>query len=103
MGSMMADLGGMRQDPMDKSKQQMHKGIDIRCKHDAVLATENGGKVVAVNQNVNTAGGKSITVEYNREDGSKVQTTYMHLSAVMTLCPSGHSLSEEKLHVGLDR
>lgn len=49
---------GMRQDPMDKSKQQMHKGIDIRCKHDAVLATENGGKVVAVNQNVNTAGGK---------------------------------------------
>lgn len=73
---------GMRQDPMDKSKQQMHKGIDIRCKHDAVLATENGGKVVAVNQNVNTAGGKSITVEYNREDGSKVQTTYMHLSEV---------------------
>lgn len=73
---------GMRQDPMDKSKQQMHKGIDIRCKHDAVLATENGGKVVAVNQNVNTAGGKSITVEYYREDGSKVQTTYMHLSEV---------------------
>lgn len=73
---------GMRQDPMDKSKQQMHKGIDIRCKHDAVLATENGGKVVVVNQNVNTAGGKSITVEYNREDGSKVQTTYMHLSEV---------------------
>ena len=73
---------GMRQDPMDKSKQQMHKGIDIRCKHDAVLATENSGKVVAVNQNVNTAGGKSITVEYNREDGSKVQTTYMHLSEV---------------------
>ena len=73
---------GMRQDPMDKSKQQMHKGIDIRCKHDAVLATENGGKVVAINQDVNTAGGKSITVEYNREDGSKVQTTYMHLSEV---------------------
>lgn len=73
---------GMRQDPMDKNRQQMHKGIDIRCKHDAVLATENGGKVVAINQNVNTAGGKSITVEYNREDGSKVQTTNMHLSEV---------------------
>ena len=73
---------GMRQDPMDKSKQQMHKGIDIRCKGDAVLATENGGKVVAVNQNVNTAGGKSITVEYARTDGSKVQTTYMHLSEI---------------------
>lgn len=73
---------GMRQDPMDKNKQQMHKGIDIRCKSDAVLATENGGKVVAVNQNVNTAGGKSITVEYDRADGSKVQTTYMHLSEI---------------------
>lgn len=73
---------GMRQDPMDKNKQQMHKGIDIRCKGDAVLATENGGKVVAINQNVNTAGGKSISVEYDRADGSKVQTTYMHLSEI---------------------
>lgn len=73
---------GMRQDPMDKNKQQMHKGIDIRCKSDAVLATENAGKVVAVNQNANTTGGKSITVEYDRADGSKVQTTYMHLSEI---------------------
>ena len=73
---------GMRQDPMDKSKQQMHKGIDIRAKHDDVLATENGGKVVAVNQNTNTGGGKSVTVEYARTDGNKVQTTYMHLSSI---------------------
>ena len=73
---------GMRQDPMDKSKQQMHKGIDIRAKHDDVLATENGGKVVAVNQSTNTGGGKSVTVEYARTDGSKVQTTYMHLSSI---------------------
>ena len=73
---------GMRQDPMDKNKQQMHKGIDIRCKGDAVLATENGGKVVAINQNVNTTGGKCITVEYARADGSKTQTTYMHLSEI---------------------
>lgn len=28
---------GMRQDPMDKDKQQMHTGLDIRCKGDAVL------------------------------------------------------------------
>ena len=48
---------GNRQDPMDKSKQQMHKGIDIKTNHDAVLATENGGKVVAVNHNANTAVG----------------------------------------------
>ena len=73
---------GMRQDPMDKSKQQMHKGIDIRTNHEAVLATESNGKVVAVNQNTNTAGGKSVTVEYNRNDGSKVQCTYMHLDSI---------------------
>ena len=73
---------GMRQDPMDKSKQQMHKGIDIRARKDDVLATENGGKVVAVNHNANTGGGKSVTVEYTRLDGSKVQTTYMHLDSI---------------------
>lgn len=73
---------GMRQDPMDSGKQQMHKGIDIRCKGDDVVATENGGKVVAVNQNTNTGGGKSVTVEYSREDGGRVQCTYMHLSAI---------------------
>ena len=73
---------GMRQDPMDKSKQQMHKGIDIRTNHESVLATENNGKVVSVNQNTNTAGGKSVTVEYNRNDGSKVQCTYLHLDSI---------------------
>ncbi|MCS2613163.1 glucosaminidase domain-containing protein [Bacteroides fragilis] len=73
---------GTRQDPTDGTKQQMHKGIDIRCNGDAVLATENGGKIVAVNQNRNTPGGKSLTVEYSREDGSKAQCTYMHLGEV---------------------
>lgn len=73
---------GMRQDPTDETKQQMHKGLDIRCNGDAVLATENGGKVVAVNQNRNTPGGRSLTVEYARADGSKVQCTYMHLGEV---------------------
>lgn len=73
---------GMRQDPIDADKQQMHKGVDIRCKGDAVLAMENGGKVVAVNQNAATAGGKSVMVEYPRADGSKVQCVYMHLGEV---------------------
>lgn len=73
---------GNRQDPMDATKQQMHKGIDIKTNHEAVLATENGGKVVAVNHNANTAGGKSVTVEYSREDGSKVQCSYLHLSDI---------------------
>ena len=73
---------GMRTDPMDKSKQQMHKGIDIKANHDAIMATEMQGKVVAVNQNANTAGGKSITVEYQRADNSKVQVSYMHLDSI---------------------
>nr|WP_262911868.1 MULTISPECIES: M23 family metallopeptidase [Bacteroidales] len=67
---------------MNKEKQQIHKGLDIRCKGDAVLATENGGKVVSVNNNMNSAGGKTVTVEYSRPDGNKVQCTYMHLSDI---------------------
>lgn len=63
---------GMRPDPEDRTKQQMHKGMDIRCKGDAALATERGGKVVAV-------GGNSVTVQYARADGSRVQCTYAHL------------------------
>ncbi|WP_291530096.1 glucosaminidase domain-containing protein [Bacteroides sp. UBA939] len=73
---------GMRNDPMDISKQQMHKGIDIQTKQDNVLATEDDGKVVAVNQNAHTAGGKSITVEYPRENGDKYQINYLHLSSI---------------------
>ena len=73
---------GMRQDPMDTTQQQMHKGIDIQTKHEAVLATEDNGKVIAVNQNANTSGGKSVTVEYQREDNSKIQVSYLHLEAV---------------------
>ena len=55
---------GMRPDPEDGTKQQMHKGIDIRCKGDAVQTA---------------VGGKSVTVEYTRADGSRVQCTYAHL------------------------
>lgn len=72
---------GMRKDPTDPSKQQMHKGIDIRCDNEAVLATEKDGKVVAVNDNANTPGGKSVTVEYAREGGANVQVSYLHLSS----------------------
>lgn len=73
---------GMRTDPMDSSKQQMHKGIDIQTKLDDVLATENHGKVVAVNQNAHTASGKSVTLEYQRENGDKYQISYLHLSSI---------------------
>lgn len=73
---------GMRTDPMDKARQQMHKGIDIRTDHDDVLATEADGKVVGVNHNAQTAGGKSVTVEYARENGGRLQVTYMHLDSI---------------------
>lgn len=73
---------GMRTDPMDKTKQEMHKGIDIRTNRESVLATESNGKVVAVNHHADTHGGKSVTVEYERKDGGKVQCSYMHLNEV---------------------
>ncbi|MGN1246186.1 MAG: glucosaminidase domain-containing protein, partial [Muribaculaceae bacterium] len=73
---------GNRKDPLDKSRTQMHRGIDIACRHDDVLATEGKGRVVAVNNNPDTAGGKSVTVEYSRPDGSKVRCSYLHLSEV---------------------
>ena len=73
---------GVRTDPMDSSKQQMHKGIDIQTEQDNVLATENHGKVIAVDQNAHTAGGKSVTLEYQRENGDKYQINYLHLSSI---------------------
>lgn len=72
---------GMRQDPAD-GKERMHTGIDIRCDGDTVLATEKDGKVVAVKDKGHAPGNKSLTVEYTRPDGSKVQCTYMHLGEV---------------------
>jgi murein DD-endopeptidase MepM/ murein hydrolase activator NlpD len=73
---------GLRKDPMNPSQNQTHKGIDIKCNNEAIFATEANGKVVAVNTNANSAGGKSVTVEYAREDGSKMQMTYAHLSSI---------------------
>ncbi|MBR0262530.1 MAG: peptidoglycan DD-metalloendopeptidase family protein [Prevotella sp.] len=73
---------GNRRDPMNHSRTQFHKGIDIGCRNETLLATENNGKVVGVNHNANTGGGKSVTIEYNRADGSKYQTTYMHMSSI---------------------
>jgi len=73
---------GMRPDPLDATRQQMHKGIDIRVNNAPVLATETGGKVIAVNEDVKTAGGKSVTIEYPGEKDAKVQVSYMHLESV---------------------
>lgn len=73
---------GMRTDPLDPTRQQMHNGMDIRCDNEAVLVTEKDGKVVAVNDNANTAGGRSVTVEYARDGGAKVQVSYLHLNSL---------------------
>lgn len=73
---------GNRKDPMNPGQTQFHKGVDIQCKGDSLLATEDNGRVVSVSHNVNTGGGKSVTLEYDRPDGSKYQTTYMHLSEI---------------------
>ena len=73
---------GPRKDPMDRTKTQIHHGIDIKTNSDAVLATENNGTIVAVNHNTNTGSGKSVTVEYSRADGSTTRVQYMHLSQI---------------------
>ena len=73
---------GQRQDPMDSSKTQIHHGIDIKTNKESVLATENGGTVIGVDHRTNTTGGKTVTVEYSREDGTKTRVQYMHLSDI---------------------
>ena len=73
---------GMRTDPINPCTKQMHKGIDIQAKHDEVLATEDKGKVIKVNNSTDGGGGRYVTVEYSRPDGNKYQCTYMHLSSV---------------------
>jgi hypothetical protein len=67
---------------MDQNRTQFHAGIDIHCKNEPLLATENNGKIVGVNHNTNNGGGKTVTIEYNRQDGTRYQTTYMHMSTI---------------------
>ena len=73
---------GMRDDPMNPGAKQMHKGIDIQAKHDEILATEDKGKVIKVNNNTDGGAGRYVTVEYSRPNGNKYQCTYMHLSRI---------------------
>lgn len=73
---------GIRKHPT-KGKMMHHNGIDISTKgqHLPVFATEDKGKVVKVGYQEKGAG-NYVTVEYNRPDGNKFRTTYMHLSEV---------------------
>lgn len=61
----------------------LHGGLDLSTqgKYLPVAATEDNGKVVAVQHN-NGAAGNMVTVEYNRQDGTNIRTTYMHLSQI---------------------
>ena len=73
---------GMRKHPI-KGKMLNHNGVDISTngQHLPVFATEDKGKVVKVGFQEKGAG-NYVTVEYNRPDGAKFRTTYMHLSDV---------------------
>lgn len=71
---------GMRMNPIDQVRK-MHNGIDINTNQDAVLATEKGGKVIGTGFD-NKGGGNFVKLEYSREDGSKTQVTYCHLSEI---------------------
>ena len=73
---------GQREDPIEKGKTQIHHGIDIKTNKDNVLATENNGVVIGVDHRTTTGGGKTVTVEYAREDGTKTRVQYMHLSEI---------------------
>ncbi len=73
---------GKREDPINKGKTQIHHGIDIKTNKDKMLATENNGVVIGVDHRTTTGGGKTVTVQYAREDGTKTIVQYMHLSEI---------------------
>lgn len=60
-----------------------HGGLDLSTQGNnySIYATENNGKVTKVDNQPDGAG-KYIKVEYTREDGAKMRTTYMHLSKI---------------------
>lgn len=60
-----------------------HGGLDLSTqgKYYSIYATEDNGKVSKVGNQPGGAG-NYIKVEYTRADGTKMQTTYMHLSQI---------------------
>lgn len=71
---------GERDKPTEGASSN-HKGVDIGTLHSPILATENDGKVVSAGFD-NNGGGNFVKLEYSREDGSKIQVTYCHLSEI---------------------
>lgn len=60
-----------------------HGGLDLSTqgKNYPVYATEDNGKVVTVGKQDKGAG-NYVVIEYDRQDGTKIQTTYMHLNQI---------------------
>ena len=65
-----------------RDNKSLNDGIDIKTDKEPIMAVEDNGKVVAVTQGTNANSGKSVTVEYQHEDGNKIQMTYSELRQV---------------------
>ena len=64
-------------------KDHRHAGIDIRTREPIpLLATEDNGKVIKVDNAGAGAAGKYVVVEYDRPNGEKFRCTYMHMSNI---------------------
>ena len=75
---MTSDIGHRDKPAPDASDN--HKGIDLRAHNDIVLATEDKGEVKAVDNVGKDRGGRFLTIEYTRLDGTKYEVTYRHLN-----------------------
>ncbi len=73
---------GTRKDPLNSGKTQNHQGVDFRANFEPIMATEDAGRVSSINNDGSSSGGKSISIDYKREDGSSLRVTYMHLSKI---------------------
>ena len=60
-----------------------HQALDIKADHTPVFATEDKGRVIAVNENAALNSGKYVKVRYDRSDGTRYDVTYMHLNEIV--------------------
>ena len=63
-----------------KGASTNHNGLDLRAQFVPILTTEDNGKVVNVSSDAKS--GKWVKLEYERNDGSKYQVSYAHLSEI---------------------
>ena len=86
-----------------KTDTGVNSGIDIQAKREMILSTENNGKIISVSSK--GASGRSVTVEFDRGNGDKYQTTYKNLQEVNVnvgdVVKAGQpiGLTQDKLHM----